>query len=178
MSFFSKIKYYFYQKSIDKAASLLANVSREMINVNDATSIGILFNATNANDVITVSQFADKLKASNKEVSLLAYVNNNDKENNDPNFFNNTNINWYYIPSGEKINTFQKKKVDILITALTKENLPIEYLAATSKAKFRVGSFSKNKINFYELMINTNKNQQLDYLLEQIFHCLNAINKK
>lgn len=178
MNFFNKIKNYFYQKSIEKTAAILANVSREMINLSEAQSIGILLDATKANDVITVTQFSDKLKAMGKEVSILAYTNTNDKENTDPKFFNNTNINWTNIPFGEKINQFQTKKFDILISALTVENLALEYLAATSKAKFRVGLFSKNKTNFYELMINTKKNQQLDYLLQQIFHFLNVINKK
>ena len=79
MSFLTSIKNYFYQSSINEAAKLLQKVPREMININDAKDIGILFNATQANDIIVISQFADQLKALNKNVSLLAFINNNEK---------------------------------------------------------------------------------------------------
>jgi len=177
MFFVNTIKNYFYQSSIKEAAKVLNKISREMINLNAAKSIGILYDASTASNIMAVTQFADKLKALDKEVYILAYVNNHVKENLNPVFFNKTDVNWANIPHGDKITTFQKRNLDILITALTKECLPIEYLAATSKAKFRVGSFSKNKINFYELMINTKENQQLEYLIQQIFHFLNVINK-
>jgi hypothetical protein len=59
---------------------------------------------------------------------------------------------------------------------LIDESLPLEYIVATSDAKFRVGAFSDAKTNYYELMINTQKNQSIKYLLDQINHFLKVIN--
>ena len=62
------------------------------------------------------------------------------------------------------------------IGAFVDECLPLEYLAATSRARFRVGSFNDSKTSYYELMINNQKNKDLKYLLQQINHFLKVIN--
>lgn len=176
MAFLENIRQFLYFKKLRFDAKPLASKPREMINLNQATRIGILFNATSADDIITVTKYAESLIQMGKQVSLLAFQNNKDKENNDTRFFNKLNVNWFHIPKSDKIAAFHKKKFDILICAFVDECLPLEYIVATSDAKFRVGAFCDAKTNYYELMINTNKNRSLKYLLDQINHFLKVIN--
>jgi len=82
----------------------------------------------------------------------------------------------HYLYFSHKINDFHAKNFDILICAFIEDCLPLEYIAATSNARFRVGAFSKAKTNYFELMINTQKNENLEYLLDQINHFLKVIN--
>jgi ABC-type uncharacterized transport system substrate-binding protein len=172
-----KIKEYFYNSSLKSALKSNAGVQREMININSAKRIGIIFNATKKNDIITVTQFADKLRNEGKEVYTLGYQDRKLKEEAVARLFDRNSIDWFGIPNDTKVDSFQKLNLDILICAFEEECLPLEYIVATSKARFRVGAFSKAKTNYYELMINIKKDQQLLYLLKQIKHFLKVINK-
>lgn len=176
MAFFENIRKFLYFKKLRFDAKAHAHVPRDMMNLDKAKHIGILFDASSADDIITVTKYAESLSNMGKKVSILAYQDNKDKENNDQRFFNKLNVNWFYIPKSEKIEAFHNKKFDILICAFIKECLPLEYIVATSDAKFRVGAFCDAKSNYFELMINTNKNQSLKYLLDQINHFLKVIN--
>lgn len=176
MAWLENIRQYLYFKKLRFDAKKLATTEREMMNLNNAARIGILFNASSADDIMTVTRYAETLSKLGKKVSILAYQNNKDKENSDARFINKLDINWFYIPNSPKIDDFHTKNCDILICAFIKECLPLEYIAATSKARFRVGAFSQAKTNYFELMINTQKNQSLKYLLEQINHFLKVIN--
>jgi len=174
---FKNFKNVFYNSAIKKAEKSKKSVKREMINIDLSKKVGIIFNATKTNEVITVTQFSDLLKKENKEVFILGYQDRTLKEETDNRLFDNKSVNWFGIPSDSKIEEFQKLNLDILICAFEEECLPLEYIAATSKAKFRVGAFSSAKTNYYELMININKKHDLAYLLNQILHFLKAINK-
>lgn len=176
MKWWNNIKRFLYLKKLRFDAKSKSKVPREMLNIKYAQKIGILFNATSADDIITVTKYAEGLKKEHKDISILAYQSKKDKDNKDPRFINELDINWFYIPTSEKINNFHKMKLDILICAFVDECLPLEYIAATSDAKFRVGDFSDAKSNYFELMINTKKNRNLKYLLEQIDHFLHVIN--
>ncbi len=176
MTWLENIRQYLYFKKMRFDAKHFSKTPREMINLNHADKIGILFNASTADDIITVTKYAESLSKMGKKVSILAYQNNKEKDNTDARFINDLDINWFYIPKSFKIDDFHAKNFDILICAFIEESLPLEYIAATSNAKFRVGAFSQAKTNYYELMINTQKNQSLNYLLEQINHFLKVIN--
>ncbi|MGB1315800.1 MAG: DUF6913 domain-containing protein [Chitinophagales bacterium] len=177
MSFLEKIKSFFYNFSLNKKVKSTANIQREMINIQDAKNIGVLYNASNPKDVMVVSQFAEKLKQEGKQVFVLGFHNVKSKEDLGEKIFEKSSVNFFGIPATPKIDGFQKIKLDILICAFKDECLPLEYIAATSKATFRVGAFSKNKINFYELMVNIDAKENLHYLLQQILHFLKVINK-
>ncbi|MCD8528766.1 MAG: hypothetical protein LRY27_02035 [Chitinophagales bacterium] len=79
------------------------------------------------------------------------------------------------MPDSDRIQKFENTSFDMLIVALTEECLPIEYIAAASKAKFKVGTFNQHKTIYYDLMVDTNQNKDLKYLLEQIHHFIKVL---
>lgn len=176
MSWLSKFKRFLYRKKLRFDAKAVANAERKMLNIKDARKIGIMFNATRAEDIVSITTFAEKLKQNGKQINILGYQQTKKKERIDPRFINKLDLNWFYIPHSHKISDFHKREFDILICASVNECLPLEYIAATSNAKFRVGAFSDETSTYFELMINTNQNQSLNYLLSQIDHFLNIIN--
>lgn len=176
MGWLEKFKRFLYRKKLRFDAKAVMDSPREMINIKHAEKIGILFNATNAEDIITVTKFAESLSHITKEIGILGFQDNKEKELTDQRFINKLDVNWFYIPNSDKIDGFHAKKFDILICAFVEECLQLEYIAATSSAKFRVGAFSDETSGYFELMINTNQNQSLKYLLNQINHFLNVIN--
>lgn len=178
MQLVKQIKGFFYNLALNKAIKGVENVQRQMINIDHAKNIGILFNATKPEEVLTISKFVDQLKTQERNVHILGYQNLGSKNEAGERFFNNETVSFFGIPKDEKIVEFQKLNLDILICAFKDECLPLEYVAATSKARFRVGAFNQSKTNYYELMINTGSDNNLPYLLQQVHHFLKVINKK
>ena len=176
MKWFKNIKRFLFLKKLRSDVNSLAKSPREMLNIGQAKKIGILLDAKYEEDIITVSKYAESLSQKNKEVSILSFQNNKEKEDNDSRFLNKLDVNWFDIPSQEKIDDFQQQNLDILIAAFVNECLPLEYVLATSNARFRVGAFNDSKSDYFELMINTKKDASLKYLLQQIDHFLHTIN--
>ncbi|MCB9257610.1 MAG: hypothetical protein H6579_10800 [Chitinophagales bacterium] len=176
MGFLQKILHFFYKRRLEQDAKKYADTTRTMLNIKQAKAVGIIFDASKPDDIITINQYSDTLRAQGIKVHLLAYQNNKEKELRDSRFFNNLQINLFSIPQGGNIEAFQNLELDILICAFLGESLALEYIAATSNARFRVGAFHATKTNYFELMINTKQNQSLKYLLQQIDHFLKAIN--
>lgn len=179
MWLFRLIQRYFFKTALSRELARIGEQPREIMNLEDAKTVTILFNATKTEDVITVTQFADSIKNMGKQVEMLGFENKNPKKETpeQEHTFDKRSVNWFGKPHGEKISAFKKNKPDILICAFEKESLPLEYLAAVSLAKFRVGKYTENNIAHFELMINTQTNQTLQYLLTQITHFLKVINK-
>ncbi|MGB1247768.1 MAG: DUF6913 domain-containing protein [Chitinophagales bacterium] len=178
MSIINDIKNFFFQKDLQSKVRKLTSTRREMLNIEKAKTIGLVFNASKTENVMTITHFADALKNMNKKVLMLGYQNYKVKDQDDHRLFNLNDVNWYGKPTTTKIIDFQEEKVDILICAYLDDCPPLEYIAATSKAKFRVGAFNKNKTSHYELMININNRPELKYMLDQTAHFLKVINKE
>tara|TARA_A100001035_G_scaffold179592_1_gene142803 strand:- start:135 stop:692 length:558 start_codon:yes stop_codon:yes gene_type:complete len=154
---------------------------REVHNLHTAKSIGILYDATDLNDMMLVSEFANDLFKSKKDVKALGFVNRNELTHHHMpmlqfDFFFLKDLNWYYKPQNYIIKNFLEKEYDILINFCTSNCVPVKYLAGSSKAKFKVGKFEKD-LFIYDMMIDIKKDNLSD-LITEIKHYLNLINKK
>lgn len=174
-----KIKYYLYKTALNRELSKLKSIDRQMLNIDNAQKIGILYNASKVNDVIAVTELSDMLKSAGKNVTMLGYQDVKTKKNEPfaKGIFNKDNVNWFQKPSGKEIFNFKNAEFDILICAFIDKCLPLEYIANVSLAKFRVGHFNQASTDAFELMINTGEKKDLKYLLNQINHFLKVINK-
>lgn len=174
-----KIKYYLYKTALNRELSKIKTIDRQMMNIDKAQKIGVLYNATKVNDVIAVTEFSDMLKNAGKNVSMLGYQNVKPQKNEAVamGIFNKENVNWFSKPKGKEVFDFKNQKFDILICAFIDKCLPLEYIANVSLSKFRVGHFNQASIDAFELMINTGEKKDLKYLLNQINHFLKVINK-
>lgn len=177
MGLIQNIKKFFYGFALKREVESKKNIDRQMINIDRAKSIGILFDSTNAENSIIVTQFAQTLSKNGKKVHMLGYQDSKSKTPLGEHFFDQNELNWYQKPSGIKVESFRNLKLDILICAFIGSCHPLEYIAATSQAKFRVGAFSKSNTECFELMINIKDKLDLKYLLQQVSHFLKVINR-
>lgn len=152
-----------------------SNAEREVVQLSEAHQIGILYDASQPENTITVSKFSELLKQQGKEVFLLGFVNEQRSDFSDkPSLFNKKEINWMQQPISEKVQRFIKTDFDILINAWIGEQLTLEYIAALSKARYRVGEYSSKKTFCNEMMIDVHSREELSYLVDQIAHYLNV----
>ena len=154
---------------------------REVHNLHTAQSIGILYDATEREDMLKVSEFVNVLFQTKKDVKALGFVNLKELTHHHMpmlqfDFFFLKDLNWFYKPENYIIKNFVEKDYDILINLCDSTCIPIKYLAGSSQAKFKVGKYEEH-IDLYDMMIDVKENT-LSALIKEIHHYLTVINQK
>ena len=154
---------------------------KEVCNLNDAKSIGILYDATSEKQINQIKPFVDYFFELRKDVKALGYVNSKQlaychtpKLQYD--FFYEKDLNWYYKPQNYIIDNFINKEYDILINLCDSSCIPIKYLVASSIARFKIGQHEEG-YEIYDLMISLNDDKSIKKLMSEIKHYINLINK-
>ena len=157
--------------------NLLNNVqAREVVNLKDATNIGILFDASKLENVDLINEYSAKFRELGKRIELLAYhQSTKNTENLKFPLFTSREINWYYKPSGEKVKRFMSTKFDLVINANIEDCEPLDYIAAMSKARYRIGCYSPGKTSHYDLMISLKQESSLSHYMDQVNYYLEII---
>tara|TARA_B000000475_G_C15721118_1_gene334541 strand:- start:41 stop:592 length:552 start_codon:yes stop_codon:yes gene_type:complete len=155
--------------------------TKEVCNLSNAKSIGVLYDATTEEGIKSIQPFISYFFDLKKDVKALGYVNSKElsyyhipKLQYD--FFYKKDLNWYYKPQNYLIDNFIKKEYDILINLCDSSVIPIKYLVASSIAHFKIGIYQEN-YEIYDLMISLKEDKSLEKLMEEIKHYINLINK-
>ena len=155
---------------------------KSVCNLEDAKSIGILFEATTKEEIKEIKPLVEYFFKLKKDVKAFGFVNSTQyDECHIPklqyDFFNKKDLNWYYKPQNDYVKNFIKKEYDILINLSDSSCIPIKYLVASSIARFKVGKFEKD-YDIYDLMIKLGKKEDtMEKLISEIAKYLNIINK-
>lgn len=167
------IRNYFYESVLRQRGT---GTPRRITNLADAHAVGIIYDSSMPGYDTIISQYAESLRVKGKTVDVLAYLDDK-KIDSKPgvNIFNKKAVNWYGIPTDDRVAAFCNKNFDLLICAITDENRPLEYMAYMSKAKYRVGPFAEEKTRLFDLMIQLDSRRDLGYLLQQATHFLDNI---
>lgn len=87
-------------------------------------------------------------------------------------------LNWYRIPGGNTVNNFITEEYEVLIDLTLEDILPIQYILAKSRARFKVGRYSEANKHFLDMMIDMAGSQSLPQLITQVDHYLLMINRE
>lgn len=155
--------------------------SKAVCNLEDANSIGILYDATSDEQIKMVKPFVSYFFDLKKDVKALGYVNSKQLSfHHTPklqyDFFCQKDLNWFYKPQNYIIDNFVKKEYDILINLCDSSIIPIKYLVASSIAHFKIGIHEEN-YEIYDLMISLKDDKSMEKLMCEIKHYINLINK-
>lgn len=155
--------------------------TKEVCNLDNAQSIGILYDATSEEQIKMVKPFVSYFFDLKKDVKALGYVNSKQLSfHHTPklqyDFFYQKDLNWYYKPQNYIIDNFVKKEYDILINLCDSSIIPIKYLVASSIAHFKIGIHEEN-YEIYDLMISLKDDKSMQKLMHEIKHYINLINK-
>jgi hypothetical protein len=178
MRFIEKLRSRYYQQYLKKEASSI-NVRRRSIALEQAKTIGILFDGTIENDRNAVLQFCEELKNSGKSVTILAFINQKLEPGTEYlfSYFDKKSLDWTRRPQPETVSDFENQEFDILLNLSPKVSEPLDYIAARSKARFRVGPFSGNILS-YDLMIDCEWEKGVSHFLKQVLIYLGKLNAK
>ena len=155
--------------------------TKEVCNLDNAQSIGILYDATSEEQLKMVKPFVSYFFDLKKDVKALGYVNSKQLSfHHTPklqyDFFYQKDLNWHYKPQNYIIDNFVKKEYDILINLCDSSIIPVKYLVASSIAHFKIGVHEEN-YEIYDLMISLKDDKSMEKLMHEIKHYINLINK-
>jgi hypothetical protein len=87
-------------------------------------------------------------------------------------------LNWYRIPHGNLVQNFMAEEHDVLIDLTLEDRLPIQYIVAKSRARFKVGRLSGSNERFLDMMIDTAGANSLSQFIANVDRYLMMINAK
>ncbi len=148
--------------------------------VNPMKSVCILFDGTDEAQRKQVHQFKKAINRDGQtEVKSLAFINNRlHLENVDYAAYNLKDINWYGVPSGEKVQTFIQYNYDLMIV-LCKKMLPqYEYIIAHSEAQFKVGAAIKRAEHYFDLIVDMPESKDTGALINNIMKAVSLVSVK
>ncbi len=157
------------------------NRIQKSVGFNDARSIGILYDSTNERNYDIIKKYVKELREIyKKDVLALGYYDKKELPNDrfaklGLDFFTRKSLNWHYKPIAPIVKNFMAKDFDILIDLHTSNSIIFRYVAASTKAKFKIGKYSRLAAPFYDFMISINESVTLPQFIEQINHYLNLI---
>jgi len=181
-----KIGYYFLNKGI---SSLDRN--KRLVNINSAGSIGILFELNEESVYYSVQKYISKFQEKKIKVKALGYASNKNVTNQflpvlSFDFFDQKQMNWFYIPKAVCVQDFVDSDFDICINIASGDIFPLRYIAGLSRARLKVGAYDKDipaekysqLSSIYDIMLLSAENHdQIDFL-NQIHEYLTILNPK
>lgn len=182
MSFVQDIKNYAGNYFLSGEVKNLSR-SKKFMNMEEAKTVGIVFEATENSDFDLVKKYISYLREMKKRVKAIGFYN----QKNIPalayskleyDFFCQKDLLWYNAPNSIYAKNFIEEKYDILLDLNLNDRFPLRYISSLSKASFKVGKKSDRNNSIFDLMIETGGKDGLKYFLKNIDTYLFIINKK
>ena len=155
---------------------------RMFVNIQDAKTIGIVFNASESSDFDLVKKYITYLKQMKKRVKAIGFYNQKSVPSLaysklEYDFFCLKDMTWYNAPNSIYVKNFVEDTYDILLDLNLEDLFPLRYISTLSKAKFKVGKKGNRNNSIFDMMIETDKGKGLKYFLKNIDTYLFIINK-
>lgn len=156
---------------------------KQIVNIEEAKSIGIVYFLPEEAVYRTISKFVKKLQESGKNVKALGYVENKQLTGQflpklSYDFLYPGGLAWNFKPNAIEARDFIAMEFDILIDLSMEDFLPVHFITGLSKAKFKAGLQSPDRSAHLDLMISLKDGDGLDELIKQTDHYLSIINRK
>ena len=180
MSFIDNIKNSYASRKIKSEAK---NISRQKIpvNIDAAKTVGIAFRFSTVEDFELLKKYVIYLRELKKKVKAIGYYTTKEEppvqySKVDYDFFSKKSHNWYGKPTDHIVTNFIEEEFDIFIDLNVNEEPVLTYVAAMSRAKFKLGRFEENDY-IHDLLFEAPKEKGLKFFLRQVDTYLAMINK-
>lgn len=151
-------------------------------NINNAKSIGIVWDASIPDNSDSLSKFHQKMRDRNVDVKILGYFPGKILPDKFTavrylTFLRKQDLNLFYRPVSEEAKSFINTHFDILIDINFKKLFPLQYISFLSVAGLKVGLFDSDSENSpFDLMMEINDSYDINSYLTQVIHYLEIIN--
>jgi hypothetical protein len=151
-------------------------------NISNAKTMGLVWDASDPDDLSVLSQFHQKMAERSIDVKILGYYPGKylpDKLTaiRYLTCLKKEDINVTYRPVAHEAEAFANTCFDILIDTNFKDVFPLRYISSLSRAGFKVGIFdSESDQSPFDLMMEYNKTTDINTYLTQVIYYLEMIN--
>ncbi len=157
--------------------------NKMFMNMQDAKTVGIVFNATDKGDFDLVKKYITYLKEMKKRVKAIGFYDQKTTPESsysklEYDFFCRKDLTWYNAPNSVYVKNFMVDQYDILLDLNLQDIFPLHYISSLSKASFKVGKKSDKNNSIFDLMIETVQGKGLKEFLKNIDTYLFIINNK
>jgi|ERR1051326_6577479 hypothetical protein len=182
MGFIQDIKNFAGNYSLSQEVKSLKR-NKTFLNLEEAKTIGIVFDATANEDFETVKKYISSLKELKKRVKAIGFFNMKESppmaySKLEYDFFTLKDLSWNNIPKSIYVKNFIEEQFDILLDLNMNETFPLKYISSLSRARFKVGKSTKWNSSIFDLMLDINSARNLKYFLKNLDTYLFIINKK
>jgi hypothetical protein len=179
----NRIRNFFGELVLKSKAIKAQGRQRRASNFSEIREIAIVYDATDRNAYQSILNYVRLLKEERKKVVSFGYINSKDKTQFlEPkltdHYFTRYDINAINLPKTIAIKEFIHYEFDVLIDLSIAPQLPIQYIFALSQARFKVSANLPYQQLYADLTIDTSKQHTVEYLIIQLKHYLNLVNKK
>jgi hypothetical protein len=148
----------------------------------EAKTVGILFDAASAEDFELVKRYVAYLREHNKKVKVIGYFKSSGVPaltyaKLDFDFFSSKEMSIMGKPSPVFVRNFIEEEYDLLIDLNINDHFALKYIAAMSKASFKVGKYEEDDIPIHDMMIDSDHTKTVKYFLRQIDTYITMLNK-
>lgn len=134
-------------------------------NFTGLNSVGILVDVTNTETKEKTLAFIKKLQKEAGTIKILGYADVKElKEELSFDCFCKKDLDWLWRPKVDSANQFKKQKFDLLINCCQTDCFPLEYLAVSIEANYKIGALTEYPNN-YDLMLDS---KNLDNYFKQV----------
>lgn len=178
-----KIKNYFGELKLRRALQL-SERHKEFINFDEAKTIGIIFEATEAEDFDAVKKLVNQLKEKKKIVKAVGFYDqkftpvNISYSKADFDLFNLKELTPLQEPASPYIRTFIDSTQDVFIDLNLKNKFPLRTVAIQSMASFKIGIDFPANHNVHDLLLKMDPSDGPLRVGQQAIRYLEMINKK
>ncbi len=182
MSIFKDIKLAIGNYLLKKELRTITRVRKpNKFNFNDIKTVGILFDATNPEDFEIVKRYVTYLREYRKKVKVIGFFSTRavpalTYSKLEYDFFSHKELNWIGKPSSIIIKNFIDEEYELLIDLNVHDHFSLRYIAALSKATFKVGKYDENE-EIYDMMIDSDNTKKVKYFLRQVDTYITMLNK-
>jgi hypothetical protein len=151
-------------------------------NLHNAKTMGMVWDATNPEELPVLSQFYQKMAERNIEVKILGYYPGKNLPDKLTAIrylicLKKEDINITYRPVSREAEAFINTGFDILIDMNFKDVFTLQYISSLSRAGFKVGVFDeRSEHSPFDLMMEFNKTTDINTYLMQVIYYLEMIN--
>ena len=156
---------------------------RDVVGFNEAGKIGLLYDATDEKDYEVVKAYVKNVRGNlKKDILAMGYVDKkvlpaSQYAQSGLDFFTRKDLNFKMIPVNPIVQNFIKEKFDILINLNSGKCFPLQYIAAMSHARFRVGRYLRNATDSYDMMVQIKGEPAMKVVIDEIEHFLKQLKK-
>ncbi len=159
------LKDFVFARNLKSKLAEQKHVKKESKNL--SSFVGILADESSIDQVSKLNQIVKDWEKRGKKVELYTFLDVKELEEEIPFSFCRKNINWAGIPSGEVVERFRQTPYDILITINPEQRNFIQYMNASSIAKFKIGLY-EDELPFNNLIVDCKNSNQVVRIFNEI----------